>query len=153
MLREKQQNLDRYLPPKSSQFGRLWPTRLDKIKNFQLESQIGDIVMEVPSAYKEGHRKARLIDKEVADNYVGHTQVGDPVMDAIVKELASLPQHQVHRFIQAGMDGDRDGMRNAPRLLRDFFVDAPQPDPDWLDYDPFMPVSYTHLTLPTKRIV
>ena len=95
--------------------------------------------MEVPIAYKEGHQKACLIAKEVADNYVAHTLVGDPVMDAIVEELASLPQRQVHRLIQAGMDGDRDGMRNAPRLLRDFFVDAPQPDPDWLDYDSFMP--------------
>ena len=30
-------------------------------------------------------------------------------------------------------------MRNAPQLLRDFFIDAPQPDPDWLDHNAFAP--------------
>ena len=84
--------------------------------------------MELPSDYKAGYEKARLVDKEAADTYVAHTRIGDPVMDAIVEELASLPQPQVHRFIQAGMDEDRDGMR-----------DAPQPDPDWLDHDAFAP--------------
>ena len=95
--------------------------------------------MEVPSDYKAGYEKARLVDKETADNYLAHTHVGDPVMDAIVEELASLPQQQVHRFIQAGMEETREGLRNAPQLLRDFFLDAPQPDPDWLDHDAFRP--------------
>ena len=96
-------------------------------------------MMQVPSDYKAGYEKARLVDKETADNYVAHTRVGDPVMDALVEELASLPQRQVHKFIQAGMEVDRDGMRNAPQLLRDFFIDAPQPAPDWLDHDAFAP--------------
>ena len=96
-------------------------------------------MMEKPSDYKEGYERARLVDKETADNYIAHTRVGDPVMDALVEELVPLPQHQVHRFIRAGMDEDRDGMRNAPQLLRDFFIDAPQPDPDWLDHDAFAP--------------
>ena len=95
--------------------------------------------MNMPTAYLPGYEKARLVDKETADLYIAHTHVGDPVMDAIVEELASLPQRQVHRFIQAGMDEDREAMRNAPQLLRDFFLDAPQPDPDWLDSDAFDP--------------
>ena len=95
--------------------------------------------MNMPTAYLSGYEKARLVDKETADLYIAHTHVGDPVMDAIVEELASLPQRQVHRFIQAGMDEDREAMRNAPQLLRDFFLDAPQPDPDWLDSDAFDP--------------
>ena len=37
------------------------------------------------------------------------------------------------------MEEDRDGLRNAPRQLRDFFIDAPQPDPDWLARDAFGP--------------
>ena len=95
--------------------------------------------MEIPSDYKAGYEKARLVDKEVADNYIAHTNIGDPVMDAVVEELASLPQEQVHRFIRAGMEEDRDRLRNAPQLLRDFFIDAPPPDPDWLDYHAFAP--------------
>ena len=81
--------------------------------------------MAVPSDYKAGYEKARLVDEEAADSYIAHTHIGDPVMDAIMEELALLPRCQVHRFIQAGMDEDRDGMRNAPQSLRDFFIDAP----------------------------
>ena len=89
--------------------------------------------MKVPTDYTIGYKKARAIDPERADNYIAHTQVGDPVMDAVVEDLAQLPQRQVHQFIQAGMQEDHDGLRNAPQLLRDFFIDTPQPDPDWLD--------------------
>ena len=93
----------------------------------------------IPTDYTAGYAKARLVDKEAADNYIAHTQVGDPVMDTVVEELAPLPQKEVHRILRAGMDEDRDGMRNAPQLLREFFLDAPQPDPDWLDHDAFAP--------------
>ena len=96
-------------------------------------------MIEGPSDYRAGYAKARLVDKETADNYVAHTHVGAPVMDAVVEELASLPQDEVHTFLRAGMDEDREGMRNAPRLLRDFFLDAPPPDPGWLDHDAFGP--------------
>ena len=95
--------------------------------------------MQVPSEYGERYEQARLVDRETADNYIAHTHVGDPVMDAVVKELASLPQREVHQLIRAGMDEDHDGLRNAPQLLRDFFIDAPPPDPDWLDHDAFGP--------------
>ena len=94
---------------------------------------------EAPSDYKAGYEKARLVDRETADNYIAHTHIGDPVMDAVVEELASLPQIQVHQFLRAGMDEDREGMRNAPQLLRDFFIDAEQPDPEWLDHGAFAP--------------
>ena len=96
-------------------------------------------MMEVPSDYRAGYERARLVDQETSDNYIAHTLIGDPVMDAVVAELESLPQEQVHRFLTAGMDEDRQGMRDAPQLLRDFFFDAPQPDPDWLDHSAFAP--------------
>ena len=95
--------------------------------------------MKIPTAYIPGYEAARAINPEMADNYVAHTIVGDPVMDALVEELAPLPRNQVHRLISAGMEEDRDGLRNAPQVLRDFFIDAPQPDPDWLDHDAFAP--------------
>ena len=95
--------------------------------------------MSMPSAYQPGYEKARLADQEAADNYIAHTRVGDPVMDNLVEELESLPRERVHQFINAGMEEDRHGLRNAPKSLRDFFVDAPQPDPDWLDHDAFLP--------------
>ena len=93
--------------------------------------------MKIPSDYKTGYERVRLIDEETANNYIAHTHIGDPAMDAIVEELASQPQHQVDGYIRAGMDQDRNGMRKAPRLLRDFFIDEPPPDPEWLDHDAF----------------
>ena len=95
--------------------------------------------MEVLSEYKAGYEKARLVDREVADNYIAHTHIGDPIMDAVVEELASLPQSEASQFLRAGMDEDHEGMRNAPQLLRDFFIDSPQPDPEWLDHSAFAP--------------
>ena len=112
--------------------------------------------MKVPTDYTIGYKKARAIDPERADNYIAHTQVGDPVMDAVVEDLAQLPQRQVHQFIQAGMQEDHDGLRNAPQLLRDFFIDTPQPDPDWLDRDAFGPgvrVFQRHSTLVLSAFV
>ncbi len=93
----------------------------------------------LPSAYVDGYARARALDREAADNYIAHTRIGDPVMDEVVEDLAPLPQRRVHELIRAGMDEDRGGLRNAPQSLRDFFFDAPQPDPDWLDHDAFQP--------------
>ncbi len=93
----------------------------------------------MPSDYVDGYAKARAIDRKAADNYIAHTHIGDPVMDEIVEDLAGLPQRRVHELISAGMDEDRDGLRNAPQSLRDFFFDAPPPDPEWLDHKAFQP--------------
>ncbi|MCY4364925.1 MAG: oxygenase MpaB family protein [Chloroflexi bacterium] len=95
--------------------------------------------MNIPTEYIVGHEKARLVDSDLADRYVTHTLIGDPVMDAVVEELSPLPQDQVHGFIQAGMHGE--DMAQAPALLRAFF-DTPPPDPAWLDQDAFLPGVY-----------
>ncbi len=95
--------------------------------------------MDVPTDYRAGYARARRVDRETADNYVAHTHVGDPVMDAVVEELAGLPRDQSAALLRAGMDQDRDGLKGAPPLLRDFFDDAAQRDPDWLDHDAFQP--------------
>ncbi|WP_419939442.1 oxygenase MpaB family protein [Candidatus Palauibacter sp.] len=91
------------------------------------------------SAYVDGYARARAIDRHAADNYVAHTRIGDPVMDAVVEDLAHLPQREVHKLIHAGMEEDHACLRDAPQSLRDFFIDAPQPDPDWLDRDALQP--------------
>ena len=59
-------------------------------------------------------------------------------MDAVVEDLAAIPQRQVHEFIQAGMENDPEGLKDAPPSLRSFFMDAP-PDPEWLDHEAFGP--------------
>lgn len=94
--------------------------------------------MKIPAAYQPGYRKALAVDIEAAKNYISHTMVGDPVMEAVVADLEPLPQKQVHKFIQAGMEQDPDGLKDAPESLRDFFTSGIT-DPDWLDYDAFGP--------------
>ncbi len=64
--------------------------------------------MEVPSDYRTGYEQARLIDQKTADNYIAHTIIGDPVMDALVEELAELPQETGSPVPQR-----RDGRRSS----------------------------------------
>lgn len=94
--------------------------------------------MKIPAAYRPSYRKALSVDAEAAENYVSHTLIGDPVMEAVVEDLEPLPQKQVHEFIQAGMEQDPEGLKNAPESLRDFFSGGIA-DPDWLDHDAFGP--------------
>ena len=54
----------------------------------------GSLIWVIPD-YKSGYEKARLVDRETADNYIAHTHIGDPVMDAVV-EWAGF--HAVWRY-------------------------------------------------------
>lgn len=94
--------------------------------------------MRIPTEYRLGYRKALAVDADTAETYVAHILVGDPVMDVVVDDLAPFPQDQVHRYIQAGMEEDHNGLKDAPRSLRNFFENSP-PDPDWVDHDAFGP--------------
>ena len=94
--------------------------------------------MIIPAAYRPGFRQALAVDPDAAENYVAHTMIGDPVMEAVVEDLEPIPQQQVHEFIQAGMEQDQDGLKNAPESLRDFFAHEVA-EPDWLDKEAFVP--------------
>ena len=93
----------------------------------------------LPTAYRINAEKALDRYPRQAANYLKHTLVGDPLLEGMPQELADMPWSEVTRFIQAGMDQDLDVMRHAPKVLRDFFVDYPPPDPPWLDYEAFKP--------------
>ena len=94
-------------------------------------------MVRVPSAYAESYPKARRVDPATADNYIRHAYIGDPVMDAVIDDLAGVPRAEASRFIRAGMDQNAEALRNAPKSLRDFFIESPPPDPPWLDHDAF----------------
>ena len=91
-----------------------------------------------PSAYSEGYAKARRYDQAAADNYIKHTTIGDPELDPIMEELSAMPPADLHLFIRAGIEQRDEVLRNAPRVLRDFFETLEEPPP-WLDYDAFRP--------------
>ena len=89
-----------------------------------------------PSAYSEGHAKARRHDQAAADNYIRHTTIGDPLLDPVMEELSSLSPAVLHHFIWAGIEQQDEVLRKAPQALRDFFETANEPPP-WLDYEQF----------------
>lgn len=92
-----------------------------------------------PKSYLEGYGKARRHDAERADNYMRHIHIGDPPLDQVMEELASLPPPDLHRFIQAGIDQESEGLRTAPRVMREFFDRVDSENPPWFDYEAFRP--------------
>ncbi len=95
--------------------------------------------MLIPTDYLEGYEKARKIDSELADRYIAHTHIGDPLGEAMTDDLAELDTAEQWRLIHAAMDEEgEEALRNAPASLRAFFKDAETP-PDWLDYAAFAP--------------
>ena len=92
-----------------------------------------------PSAYTDGYARARLHNQEKADNYIGNTAIGDPELDPVMEELASLPPPDLHRFIKAGIDQESEVLATAPQVMRDFFDKVDNENPPWFDYDAFRP--------------
>ncbi len=92
---------------------------------------------QVPSAYTAQYPKAREHSQSRADNYMRHTTIGDPELDPVMEELASMRPDDLHRFIGAGIEQETETLRKAPRALRDFF-DGLQ-EPEWLDHEAFRP--------------
>ena len=90
-----------------------------------------------PSAYARTYARARRRAWTLADNYIRHTGIGDPQLDPVMEELASMPPHDLHRFIEAGIEQQSDVLRKAPRSLRNFFENLEEPE--WLDYEAFRP--------------
>ena len=92
----------------------------------------------IPTDYRPGHEKARLIAPEIADNYVAHTLIGDPITEAMTADLREFEREEATRLIQLGMDNPGGGiaLQDAPASLRAFFQDAETP-PEWLDNSAF----------------
>ena len=87
-----------------------------------------------PSRYVEGYEKAREVDPVLADAYVRNMMVGDPLADAAMESIAGVDQNARHRLVEAVMNGDADGTREAPQPLKDFF-DALESSPPF-QFDP-----------------
>jgi len=89
-------------------------------------------MIQPPTTYIEGYRLAREVDPELADAYVEHTLVGDPLADAAIESLDELDQTESHRLIKAAMDGDEEELRDAPDALMELFG-ALDPPPAFFD--------------------
>ena len=97
------------------------------------------MLMNMPTDYKPGYEKASAIAPDIADKYLAHTLIGDPLAEELAEDLAGFSPKESGKLIQAAMDdGDEEALRDAPSTLRKFFRDAETP-PEWLDYSAFAP--------------
>lgn len=74
-----------------------------------------------PTSYIAGYERARAINPKLARAYIEHTLIGDPPADAAMEALAKVDQATRHRLIEAAMERDEEGLRDAPAALTDFF--------------------------------
>ena len=87
--------------------------------------------MNIPSDYRARYDAARAANRALADNYVAHTMVGDPLADAALAAMADLDPHESHRFVQLGLEApDSDELKRAPAAVRAFF-EAATAVPGW----------------------
>ena len=94
-------------------------------------------MLKPPTAYLTGYAEAHRAAPEVADNYIRHTRMGDPVLDSVLEEISSIAPADLHLFIKAGIEENEEKLKLAPEPLRDFFRDLEEPE--WLDYEAFRP--------------
>ncbi len=96
--------------------------------------------MEKPTAYDSpGYMRARAIEPKMADNYVAHTLVGDPLADAAGEALSSIKQSEAARIIAAFMDSaDGENLPDAPPEVEALF-DHASALPDWLELSALAP--------------
>ena len=90
--------------------------------------------MNTPTDYQNpGYERACSVDSEMAENYVAHTTIGDPLADAAVEVLSELKRSESNRLISAYMNvPDGTELPDAPAEVRALIDDVMSP-PDWLD--------------------
>ena len=77
-------------------------------------------------------RRAKSVDRPLADSYIRHTQVGDPLADAAIADLGELAEKEVAPLVGGAIERDERVLHNAPeslqRLVHDMAV-----VPTWYD--------------------
>ena len=95
--------------------------------------------MKIPTDYTPGYEKARAIAPDIADKYIAHTHVGDPLGEEMTDDLSKFKPEEASILIQNAMDNEgEEALRDAPASLRKFFKEA-EALPEWLDYSTFAP--------------
>lgn len=89
--------------------------------------------LDIPARYIDGYRTARALDRDLAERYIRHTTLGDPLADRAVEQLASVvaPEH-VHGKIAGAVDRYDDPPRDTPEALREL-IESSAFVPDWFD--------------------
>ncbi len=93
----------------------------------------------VPSSYVKGYEQARALNPEFADNYIGHTMIGDPDLDPVMEDLSGMPPGKMHQYIHAGLHQDENGLKSAPESLQRYFREVDSKIPEWVQFEDFRP--------------
>lgn len=88
--------------------------------------------MNIPSAYAAGYEAARARDPQLAEAYVRHTTVGDPLADAVIRDLGSLSPEEIHETLAKVLEGPETSRHDVPNSLLTFVQEAGK-TPDWFD--------------------
>ena len=94
--------------------------------------------LKVPIDYRPGYEKARLINSQLADQYIAYTNVGDPPADALIEALTPLGGWELHRLLSGAMNEQASVFQEGPRELREFF-DLVEDRPSWASAEAFEP--------------
>lgn len=87
---------------------------------------------DIPSEYRAGFIQGKLIDKELAENYLRHTLIGDPDADALIEYLSTLSPEEAESWIRKGIEDGPEGLADAPDQVREFFEKV-EAVPEWFD--------------------
>ena len=88
--------------------------------------------MIIPSAYAEGYKAAHRFDPVLAETYVRHTVVGDPVGDAAAADLYALKPAEVHPLLARTLQDPEAMPPEAPESLKRMMAESLEV-PDWFD--------------------
>ncbi|MYE15025.1 MAG: DUF2236 domain-containing protein [Gemmatimonadetes bacterium] len=88
--------------------------------------------MRIPSAYAAGYERARALDPRLATAYIRHTTVGDPLADAVIRDLGSLSPEEIHETLASVLEGPDASRRGVPDSLLAFVQEARRV-PEWFD--------------------
>ena len=95
--------------------------------------------MKIPTDYIPGYEKARAIAPDIADKYIAHTHIGDPLGEEMTDDLSKFNPEEASILIQSAMDNEgEEALREAPASLQKLFKEA-ETLPEWLDYSAFAP--------------
>lgn len=92
----------------------------------------------VPGMYVPGYERARKIDPALADNYIRHSAIGDPLADAVVHDISQLEPAESGRLIHAVMESEEDVLATAPPSVQALYHHA-NTTPAWVDQAAFLP--------------
>jgi len=86
----------------------------------------------IPSAYAAGYELAQARDPRLAEAYIRHTTVGDPLADAVIRDLGSLTPEEIHDVLAKVLEDPDTSSDGIPDSLL-VFVQEARRIPDWFD--------------------